>query len=150
MASIIARLQCRFRSTKPIRIGRGSRRWAPEHRRPLKCVWARMGGVTRPLWKAGGRSPRVKLRAGVLISVSMLWLGAAGTAMAQTVVARWHMDEQAGTVMHDSAGNYDGTVHKAALGLTGFQGYSYGFNGTSAYVSVPSAPALNPGDGSFT
>jgi hypothetical protein len=88
----------------------------------------------------------MKLRVGALVGALLVSLCAPGTAMAQTVVARWHMDEQVGTVMHDAVGDNNGTIHKAALGLSGFQQYAYGFNGSSAYVSVPSSSSLNPGD----
>jgi hypothetical protein len=60
-------------------------------------------------------------------------------------VARWHMDETSGNVMHDSAGSHDGTLQAVQIGLPGFSGTSYGFNGHTSYVSVPSAGDLDPG-----
>jgi hypothetical protein len=83
----------------------------------------------------------------VLVMAAWLWMAPAATA---GTLAVWHMDEQSGTVMHDAAGGHDGTIHSATLGVSGFLHTAYGFNGTKAYVSVPSASALNPGSGSFT
>jgi hypothetical protein len=65
-------------------------------------------------------------------------------------VALWHMDETSGTVMHDSVGSHNGTLHSVQLGLPGFTGTSYGFNGSSSYVTVPSSADLNPGSANFT
>jgi hypothetical protein len=60
--------------------------------------------------------------------------------------ALWHMDETSGTTMVDSSGNGDnGTLHKVTLGVPGFSGTAYSFNGNSSYVSVPNSPSLNPG-----
>jgi Concanavalin A-like lectin/glucanases superfamily len=61
------------------------------------------------------------------------------------VVALWHMDETSGTTMADSAGSHTGTLHNITLGQPGFLKQAYGFNGSSSYVSVPSASDLNPG-----
>jgi hypothetical protein len=61
------------------------------------------------------------------------------------VVALWHMDETSGTTMHDSIAGHNGTLHYVQLGLPGELNYGYGFNGSSSYVSVPSANDLNPG-----
>jgi hypothetical protein len=71
-------------------------------------------------------------------------------AFAATTVARWHMNETSGTVMHDSVGNHNGTLHNVNVGVPGFQGTAFGFNGTSSYVSVPSASDLNPGRANLT
>jgi hypothetical protein len=60
-------------------------------------------------------------------------------------MARWLMNEKSGTVMHDSAGNHNGTIHSVKVGVPGFLGSAYWFNGSSSYVSVPSARRLNPG-----
>jgi hypothetical protein len=65
------------------------------------------------------------------------------------VVALWHMDETAGTVMHDAVGAHDGTLSAVALGAPGFTGTAFGFSG-SGFVSVPSAAALNPGAADLT
>ncbi|MGN6168412.1 MAG: LamG-like jellyroll fold domain-containing protein [Solirubrobacteraceae bacterium] len=74
----------------------------------------------------------------------------AQSALAATTVALWHMNEKSGTVMHDSASNHNGTLHNITLGLPGFRGLAYGFNGSSSYVSVPSAGDLNPGPAKLT
>jgi len=60
------------------------------------------------------------------------------------IVALWHMDETSGSTMFDSAGAHNGALHTIQLGLPGFAGLAYGFNGSSSYVSVPSASDLNP------
>jgi hypothetical protein len=59
-------------------------------------------------------------------------------------VALWHMDELSGNVMRDSIRHHDGRLKFVQLGLPGFSGTAYGFNGSSSYVSVPSASDLNP------
>jgi Concanavalin A-like lectin/glucanases superfamily len=61
------------------------------------------------------------------------------------VVALWHMDETAGTTMYDSIAGHNGTLYHIQLGLPGDLNYGYGFNGSSSYVSVPTANNLNPG-----
>ena len=60
-------------------------------------------------------------------------------------VAQWHMNEKSGSVMTDSAGNNNGTLHSVTVGQPGSRGTAYEFNGNSSYVTVPSVPALNPG-----
>jgi hypothetical protein len=66
------------------------------------------------------------------------------------LVALWHMDETSGTVAHDAVASHDGTLHSVQLGLPGFSGTAFGFNGSSSYVSVPSASDLNPGAATIT
>ena len=66
------------------------------------------------------------------------------------LVALWHMDETSGTTMADAVGGHTGTLHSVALGQAGFAGTAYGFNGTSSYVSVPTASDLNPGGSTIT
>ena len=61
------------------------------------------------------------------------------------VVALWHMNETSGTVMNDSAKGNIGTLFRVALGVPGFAGTAFGFDGRRSYVSVPSAANLNPG-----
>jgi len=61
------------------------------------------------------------------------------------------MDETSGTTMYDSiAGNNGSLYGGVTLGLPGFSGTAFGFDGSSGYVSVPSAPALNPGSSNIT
>jgi concanavalin A-like lectin/glucanase superfamily protein len=53
--------------------------------------------------------------------------------------------------MFDSAGQNNGTLTSSVtLGLSGFSGNAYGFDGSSSYVSVPSAASTNPGSGNFS
>ena len=66
------------------------------------------------------------------------------------VVALWHMDETSGSTMFDSIAGHNGTLFHIALGLPGFLKFAYGFNGSSSYVSVPSANSLNPGAATVT
>jgi hypothetical protein len=66
------------------------------------------------------------------------------------LVALWHMDETSGTTMFDSFGTHNGTLVSTQLGLPGFTGTAYGFNGSSSYVDVPSTADLNPGSADIT
>jgi len=75
----------------------------------------------------------------------------ADIAAASTVVALWHMNETSGTTMVDSSGHHNnGGLHNVTLGVSGFSGKAYSFNGTSSYVSVPSSASLNPGSANIT
>jgi hypothetical protein len=68
-----------------------------------------------------------------------------------SVVAFWHMDEGSGTTMVDSVGQNNGTLTPSVtVGQPGFSGSAYGFDGSSSYVSVPSADSMNPGSGNFS
>jgi hypothetical protein len=62
----------------------------------------------------------------------------------------WHMNETSGTTMVDSGLTpHNGVLHSVALGQPGdplFVGTSYGFNGTSSYVSIPNSDDLNAYD----
>jgi hypothetical protein len=62
------------------------------------------------------------------------------------------MDETSGTTMYDAVGSDNGTTHHVTMGLSGFSGTAYGFNGSASrsYVSVPSADDLNPNDANVT
>ena len=61
----------------------------------------------------------------------------------------WHLNETSGTTMVDSGQTpHPGVLHNIALAQPGdpsFPGTSYGFNGTSSFVSIPDAPDLNAG-----
>ena len=72
-----------------------------------------------------------------------------GAALAATVSV-WHMDELSGTTMIDSAGTNNGTIKNVGLGLPGWSGSAYRFNGQSSIVTVPSSGSLNPGAANFT
>jgi hypothetical protein len=98
---------------------------------------------------------------GSTIVVAVTASNSAGTATASSaattavwtssVVALWHMDETSGTTMFDSAGQNNGTLTPSVtLGLPGFSGNAYGFDGSSSYVSVPSADSMNPGSVNFS
>lgn len=103
--------------------------------------------------------------AGVTLRVAVTASNSAGSATATSAatavvqqsggtprgqVALWHMDETSGTVMSDSVGSHNGTLFNVQSGLPGFSGFAYGFNGSSSYVSVPSADDLNPGSADIT
>jgi hypothetical protein len=60
------------------------------------------------------------------------------------------MDETSGTTMFDSVGTHNGTLHSTQVGLPGFTGTAFGFNGSSSYVGVPSSADLNPGSANIT
>jgi hypothetical protein len=69
---------------------------------------------------------------------------------APNLVARWGLDETGGTVVHDSTGTVDGTLH-AGRYVTGTPfvseaspaaDHAVELNGRTAYVSVPNASAL--------
>ena len=66
------------------------------------------------------------------------------------LVALWHMDELSGTTMFDAVGSHNGTLHNTQLGVPGFSGSAYGFNGSSSYVSVPDASDLDSGSANIT
>ncbi|HEU5243649.1 MAG TPA: LamG-like jellyroll fold domain-containing protein, partial [Gaiellaceae bacterium] len=66
------------------------------------------------------------------------------------LVALWHMDETSGTTMFDSVGTHNGTLHSTQIGLPGFTGTAFGFDGSSSYVDVPSTDDLNPGAANIT
>ena len=66
------------------------------------------------------------------------------------LVALWHMDETSGAMMYDAVSGHTGTLYAVALGLPGFTGTDYSFNGSSSYVSVPTAADLNPGASDIT
>ena len=64
-------------------------------------------------------------------------------------VAVWHMDDAAGsTVMHDAIGGHDGAMNAVTAGVPGFLGTAFLFG--RSFVTVPSAPALNPGAANLT
>ena len=73
-------------------------------------------------------------------------VAAAPADAASTPVAVWSLDETAGASAFDAAGGNTGTLHNVALGVSGFAGTAYGFDGKTSYVDVPSSPALNPGN----
>jgi len=95
------------------------------------------------------------------VRVSLLLFIAAATATpissvsaAPTVVALWHLDEDAGaSQMVDSSGNdNDGRLNKVESGLNGHINKSYYFGrvGLPSYVDVPHDNTLNPGTQDLT
>ena len=83
-------------------------------------------------------------RAGVAVTVAAGLMAMPAVAQAAPV-ALWHMDETSGTTMADSVGTNVGTLVNVTVGVPGFAGTAFRFNGKSSYVDVPSDPALNPG-----
>jgi len=86
---------------------------------------------------------------GLIVAAPVVFFAATASASAATA-GLWHMNETSGTVMHDSAGSNDGTLHSVALGQPGLKGTAYGFNGSSSYVSVPDSDSLDPGTAKFS
>jgi Concanavalin A-like lectin/glucanases superfamily len=73
----------------------------------------------------------------------------ANAATAQTLVARWHMENPA--VMTDSSGNrHSGRTTSGVSSVRGSSGRGYAFNGTNSVVVVPHSNALNPRGANFT
>ena len=117
-----------------------------------------IAGATGPTYLATSADVGRTLR--VVVTAANSAGSASATSAATTVVqatstqpglvALWHMDEASGTVMYDSIGNHTGTLHSVQTGLPGFLGSGYGFNGSSSYVSVPTASDLNPGSADIT
>jgi hypothetical protein len=117
-----------------------------------------IAGATGPTYLATsvdvGRTLRVVVTAtnsaGSASATSAATTVVQATSTQPGLVALWHMDEASGTVMYDSIGNHTGTLHSVQTGLPGFLGSGYGFNGSSSYVSVPTASDLNPGSADIT
>jgi hypothetical protein len=84
---------------------------------------------------------RARMIAGLTAVGLLVWPGQAWAA----TVARWHMNEKSGTTMVDSVGSNNGELSQVTLGLPGFSGSAYGFDGSSSFAKVPSSAALNPG-----
>jgi hypothetical protein len=85
-------------------------------------------------------------------ALACLACGAIAEGAFAATVARWHMDETSGTVMRDAVRSHNGSFanHLVQLGQPGFSGFAYGFNGSTSYVSVPSASDLNPVSANLT
>jgi hypothetical protein len=117
-----------------------------------------IAGATGPTYLATSADVGRTLR--VVVTATNSAGSASATSAATTVVqatstqpglvALWHMDEASGTLMYDSIGNHTGTLRSVQTGLPGFLGSGYGFNGSSSYVSVPTAGDLNPGSADIT
>ncbi len=92
-----------------------------------------------------------RLTALVVPFVVPVLLAQAAQAGTNTYGGRWHMNETSGSTMKDSSGNgNDGTLSHVTLGVPGFRGTAYSFNGSNSLVTVPSSGSLNPGSKRFT
>lgn len=115
---------------------------------------APISGATATTYAPGsadvGNTLRVTVTASNVAGTSTASSGSTAVVVSASFVALWHMGETTGTTMHDSIGAHDGSLHSVQLGLPGFAGTAYGFNGSSSYVSVPTAPDLNPGGANIT
>lgn len=78
-------------------------------------------------------------------------VSASGTpAAVPPPVAEWKLDETSGTTAEDAIDSFDGLYNNVALGQPGATpetGYSAGFNGTNANITIP---ALNLNTNTFT
>jgi hypothetical protein len=116
------------------------------------------GARCRPIAGAGATTYTLtSADTGSTVKVTVTASNVAGSATASSaptvvvgLVALWHMDEVSGTTMFDSVGGHNGILHSTQVGLPGLTGTAYGFNGSSSYVDVPSAPDLNPGSANIT
>jgi Concanavalin A-like lectin/glucanases superfamily len=81
----------------------------------------------------------------VAVAGMALALGSAVARAASAPVAVWHLDEKSGSSAFDSVGANTGAIHHVTLGVAGFAGSAFRFDGKSSYVDVPSGPTLNPG-----
>ena len=120
----------------------------------LGCVWVDslwVGGRLLAVmgssqgWAHGAR--RVVLA--IVLAAGVALVVVPGAALAATVSV-WHMDELSGTTMIDSAGTNNGTIQNVGLGVPGWSGSAYRFNGQSSIVTVPSSSSLNPGAANFS
>jgi hypothetical protein len=97
-----------------------------------------------------GSTLQVTVTARNVAGASTASSGSTAVVVSASTVALWHMDETTGTTMFDSIGTHNGTLHAVQLGVPGFDGTGYGFNGSSSYVEVHSAADLNPGSANIT
>jgi hypothetical protein len=79
------------------------------------------------------------------VAVMVYGLSSSIAGAASTPVALWHLDEKSGSSAADTVGGHTGTLHHVTVGVSGFTGSAYRFDGSSSYVEVPSSPSLNPG-----
>jgi Concanavalin A-like lectin/glucanases superfamily/Ig domain of plant-specific actin-binding protein len=113
-----------------------------------------ISGATAPTYRPTstdvGRTLRLTVTARNMEGAATASSGPTAVVLSASAVALWHMDETTGSTMFDSVGTHNGTLHSVQLGLPGFSGTAYGFNGSSSYVSVPSADVLNPHSANIT
>jgi hypothetical protein len=82
----------------------------------------------------------------------LLVLCVSGLAFAGSInspIAHWTFDETSGTVAHDSAGSYNGSV-SGATWTTGKVGGALSFDGINDYVNCGDIAALEFGNNNFT
>jgi hypothetical protein len=72
-------------------------------------------------------------------------LGSTAASAAPAPVAVWHLDETSGSSAFDAVGGNTGAIHNVTVGVAGFAGSAFRFDGKSSYVDVPSDATLNPG-----
>jgi len=96
----------------------------------------------------GGALKRAGAGAAMAWTAALL-VGLTPASAAVSPAALWHMEETSGSVMRDSSGNHNGSLHSVQLGQPGSTGNGYGFTGSSEVI-VPSAGDLNPGTRDIT
>lgn len=122
------------------------------------ATWANAtgGGNTGVKYTIAGADQGKRLR--VLVTATSPAVAAVAASAATGVVvpaptglvALWHMDGS-GNTMADSSGGHTGTlIGGVVTGAPGFRNTAYAFNGSSSYVSVPSAIDLSPGPANIT
>lgn len=143
-----------------LRATRGT--WTPSRNVVYKYRWfrcpaghlncARIVGATGPRYTPASRDLAAILRVRVTAATASGsgWATSRPTRRVQEsgrahIVALWHMNETSGAVMNDAVGGHVGTLFNVALGVPGFSGTAFGFNGRNSYASVPSTRNLNPG-----
>jgi hypothetical protein len=93
----------------------------------------------------------MKLLRAVLLAGIGIGIMAAPALAAPAPAAVWSMNETSGSVMGDSSGHANnGTLKNIKLGVPGYAGTGYGFNGTSSRVIVKNSASLNPGSADIT
>jgi hypothetical protein len=84
------------------------------------------------------------------VTAGLVIAAAQGASAATVTVAQWAMDDT-GTTMADSSGHgHVGTLHAVTTGQPGVSGKAFGFASKPSFVSVPTAPDLNPVTATFT
>jgi hypothetical protein len=87
----------------------------------------------------------MRMLVAVASTVVVFAIGSSAAGGVSAPVAVWHLDETSGSSASDAVGGHAGAIHHVTLGVPGFAGTGFRFDGKSSYVAVPSDPALNPG-----